>query len=149
VKGLKTEAARVEAAASTDQDERYRRAIGRRYLRHRRLSDVEGMIEMRGPIDRTARVMAALVPIEWDLFEEARSAEVCEISGIAPIPVSVAQELSAAAFLKALITDGTDVHAVSHPGRAQPARLVTALEELQSECVIAGCQVDRHLEIDH
>ena len=75
--------------------------------------------------------------------------EVCEIPGVGPIPVSVAQELSADAFLKALITDGTDVHAVSHPGRTRPARLVTALEELQPECVIAGCHVDRHLEIDH
>jgi 5-methylcytosine-specific restriction endonuclease McrA len=52
-------------------------------------------------------------------------------------------------FDGALITDGTDVHAVSHPGRARPARLVTALLELQPECVIAGCHVDRHLEIDH
>ena len=75
MKGLRTEAARVEAAASTDQDERYRRAIARRYLRHRRMSDVEGMIEMRGPIDRTARVMAALEPIERELFETARGAE--------------------------------------------------------------------------
>jgi hypothetical protein len=203
VKGLKTEAARVEAAASTDQDERYRRAIGRRYLRHRRVSDVEGMIEMRGPIDRTARVLAALEPIERDLFDEARAAEVrelpealafdalvrmaddsarvaeltdgrraagtlvvrvdksvfdrgatvqgevCEIPGVGPIPVSVAQDLSVDAFLKCLITDGTDVHAVSHPGRARSARLVTALMELQPECVIAGCHVDRHLEIDH
>jgi hypothetical protein len=203
VKGLRTEAARVEAAASTDQDERYRRAITRRYLRHRRLSDVEGMIEMRGPIDRTARVMAALEPIERELFEIARGSEihelpealafdalvrladdsaraatmsdgrrapatvvvrvdkaafdrgttvdgeVCEIPGVGPIPVSLAQQLSADAFLKALITDGTDVLAVSHPGRARPARLVTALEELQPECVIAGCHVNRHLEIDH
>jgi hypothetical protein len=203
VKGLKTEAARVEAAASTDQDERYRRAIARRYLRHRRLSDVEGMIELRGPIDRTARVMAALEPIERELFEAARGAEtrelpealafdavvrmaddsarvaslsdgrrapatvvvrvdksafergdtidgeVCEIPGVGPIPVSVARELSADAFLKTLITDGTDVRAVSHPGRMMPARLMTALEELQPECVIAGCHVDRHLEIDH
>lgn len=30
-----------------------------------------------------------------------------------------------------------------------PARLRTALEELQPECVIAGCHIDRHLEIDH
>lgn len=203
VKGLKTEAARVEAAASTDQDERYRRVIGRRYLRHRRVSDVEGMIEMRGPIDRTARVMAALEPIERAVFEEARVAEtqelpealafdamvrladdaarvtemsdgrrapatvvvrmdksafergstvegeVCEIPGVGPIPVRVAQQLATDGILKAIVTDGTDVYAVSHRGRDIPARLRTALEELQPECVIAGCHVDRHLEIDH
>jgi hypothetical protein len=203
VKGLKTEAARVEAAASTDQDERYRRAIGRRYLRHRRVSDVVGMIEMRGPLDRTARVMAALEPIERAVFEDARGGEtrelpeayafdamvrladdaarvtelsdgrrspgtvvvrvdksafdrgetvegeVCEIPGVGPVPVRVAQELATDGIMKALITDGTDVHAVSHAGRTIPARLRTAIEELQPECVIAGCHVDRHLEIDH
>jgi hypothetical protein len=207
VKGLKTAAARIEAAASRDQDERYRNGITRRFLRHRRLSDVEGLIEMRGPIDRTARVMAALEPIEHVLFEAARAAtpedgprelpearafdalvrmaddsarvamltdgrrapatvvvrvdkaafergatadgELCEIAGVGPIPVSVAQELSADALLRSLITDGTAVLAVSNPGRTVPARLRVALEELQPECVIAGCHVDRHLEIDH
>jgi 5-methylcytosine-specific restriction endonuclease McrA len=41
------------------------------------------------------------------------------------------------------------VRSISHLGRTIPARLRTALEELQGECVIAGCHVDRHLEIDH
>ncbi len=204
VKGLKTEAARVEASASTDQDERYRRAIGRRFLRHRRLSDVEGMIEMRGPIDRTARVMAALEPIEHAVFEEARvgggrwsfprrwrSTRCCgspttrrgstELSDGRRSPATVVVRVDRSAFGRGgtvegevceivgcragpgegragardrrdhegIITDGTDVRAVSHLGRAIPARLRTALEEMQPECVIAGCHVDRHLEIDH
>ena len=63
--------------------------------------------------------------------------------------MSVARRLSNDVILKALITDGTDVRAVSHLGRTIPARVRTALEELQPECVIAGCHVDRHLEIDH
>jgi hypothetical protein len=75
VKGLKDECARVEAAASTDQAERYARVRANRYLRHRRISDVEGLIEMRGPIDATASVMAALEPYEKDLFHQARKAE--------------------------------------------------------------------------
>jgi hypothetical protein len=75
VKGLKTEAARVVAAAATDQDERYASAKARRYLRHRAISDVEGLLELRGPIDRTAAVMAALEPYERDQFEQARKAE--------------------------------------------------------------------------
>ena len=158
---------------------------------------------MRGPLDETAAFMAALTPIEADLFAAARSSEsreepaalafdamvqmagdsaaaalaangnrapativvridhtaftrggtepgeVCEIVGVGPIPVFVAQRLCDDAFLKALITDGTDVMAISHLGRTIPARMRTALEELQLECVIAGCHVDRHLEIDH
>jgi hypothetical protein len=205
IRGLKSACARVEAAASTDQETRYETARVRRYLRHRALSDVEGLIEMRGPIDETAAVMAALQPIEAGHFQRARTAEleareapealafdamkqmaddsataafvadgrrapatlvlrvdhsaflrgwtepgeVCEIVGIGPIPVSVARRLSNDVILKALITDGTDVRAVSHLGRTIPARVRTALEELQPECVIAGCHVDRHLEIDH
>ncbi len=40
----------------------------------RAISDVEGLVEMRGPIDLTARFMAALEPIEADLFDQARAA---------------------------------------------------------------------------
>ena len=203
VKGLRSACARVEAAASTDQDERYAACRERRSLRHRRLSDVEGLLEMRGPIDVTARVMAALEPHEAALFEQARASgrrehpdalvfdalaqmadesaaagvaakgrrapatvvvhvdhsafarghtepgETCEIAGVGPVPVSVAVKLSSDAILKALITDGTDVRAVSHLGRTIPARLRTAIEALSAECVISGCHVDRHLEIDH
>lgn len=69
--------------------------------------------------------------------------------GVGPIPVSVARHLSQDVVLKALITDGTDVRVVSHLGRTIPAHVRTALEEFQPECVIAGCHVDRHLEIDH
>jgi hypothetical protein len=205
VKGLKQTCARVEAAASTDQAQRYEKARADRCLRHRRISDVEGSIELRGPIDETARVMAALEPIEADLFVQARrrdpedreppearafdalvvmaddsatvamqssgrrapatvvvrvdhtaftrghteEGEMCEIAGVGPVPVAVARKLSGDAFLKALITDGTDIRAISHPGRTIPARMRTAIEALQPECVIAGCHVDRHLEIDH
>jgi hypothetical protein len=203
VKGLKTEAARVVAAASTDQDERYASAKARRYLRHRAISDVEGLIEMRGPIDRTATVMAALEPYEREMFDQARKAnrrelpealafdamvqlaadvaagryrdapgrapativvrvdktafdrgrsepgEVCEIPGVGPIPLSVARKLSQDAILKVLITDGTDVRSISHPGRTIPSKLRTAIEEAYPECASDGCHVDRHLEIDH
>lgn len=75
--------------------------------------------------------------------------EVCEIPGVGPIPVKVAQQLCEDSILKAIVTDGTDVRSISHLGRTMPARLRTALEELQPECVIAGCNVDRHLQIDH
>jgi hypothetical protein len=79
VKGLKTECSRVEAGASTDQDERYVSCRARRYLRHRAVSDVEGLIEMRGPLDRTASVMAALGPYERDQFEAARKGQRREV----------------------------------------------------------------------
>ena len=206
VKGLKQACARVEAAASTDQAERYEKARKDRYLRHRRISDVEGSIELRGPIDETARVYAALTPIEagslqggarlrtgrsgsrprrgrstrWSGWPTTRrrlrqsrvgdgrrrrswcgsitmrspgatprTGEVCEIVGIGPVPVRWPKKLSSDAFFKALITDGTDIRSISHLSRTIPARLRTAVEELYPECVIAGCHVDRHLQIDH
>ncbi len=77
------------------------------------------------------------------------SGEVCEIVGGGPIPVSVAQRMLDDSFLKVLLVDGTDVRAVSHPGRTIPARLRSAVEERSPECDIEGCHVTRHLEIDH
>ena len=73
VRGLRAACAAVEAAASTDQAARYEACRARRSLRHRRISDVEGLLEMRGPLDVTARVMAALQPHEAELFDQARS----------------------------------------------------------------------------
>ncbi|MGZ6967987.1 MAG: hypothetical protein ACXVKN_09640 [Acidimicrobiia bacterium] len=73
VRGLKNACARVEAAASTKQMERYEAVRAVRSLRHRRISDVEGLLEMRGPIELTSGVMAALQPIETDLFDQARA----------------------------------------------------------------------------
>jgi hypothetical protein len=52
--------------------ERYEAVRVRRSLRHRAVSDVEGLLELCGPIDLTARVMAALEPIEAQLFDQAR-----------------------------------------------------------------------------
>ncbi len=203
VRGLRAACAAVEAAASRDQAARYEACRARRSLRHRRVSDVEGVLEMRGPLDVTARVMAALAPHEAELFDQARSSErrehpealafdalaqmadesaavaaesngnrapatvvahvdhtaftrgwtepgeTCQIAGIGAVPVLVVRKLAGDAILKALITDGTDIRSVSHLGRTIPARLRTAIAALYPECVIAGCHVDRHLEIDH
>jgi hypothetical protein len=202
VKGLKDRCARVKAAACPEEDARYEAIRMRRSLRSWQDPDGTGRIDVRGPVDATARVMAALEPYEREFFRAARDAgrrehpeafafdalvamaegsssatdgaksrrestvvvrvdhaafvrgrtepgEVCEIAGVGPIPVSVARRLSNDTFFKALITDGEDVRAVSHLGRTIPARLRTAIEELQPECVVEGCHVNRHLQVDH
>jgi 5-methylcytosine-specific restriction endonuclease McrA len=199
VKGLKDQCARVRAAACPDEGARYRAIHEARSLRHWREVDGTGRIDMRGPADATARVMAALQPYERDLFRASRDAgrrerpdalafdalvtlagstrlekdgeascavvvrvdhaafrrghteagEMCEVAGVGPIPVSVADRLSDDAILKAVIVDGEDVRAVAHVGRTIPAKLRTAVEEMYHECVIEGCHVNRHLEIDH
>jgi hypothetical protein len=75
--------------------------------------------------------------------------EVCEIAGLGSIPVATARSLAGDALLKALAVDGVDVLKVAHVGRSIPARVRTALEERDGECVVPGCHVRANLEIDH
>jgi hypothetical protein len=203
VRGLRNECARVKAAACVDENERYEKVRAARSLRSWTDADGAGRIDIRGPVDATARVLEALAPYERQLFEEARAegrrerhdalafdalvalasapnrdnqkcdtkrrgitgvvridhrallrgwteaGEVCEIVGQGPIPVTVASRLLDDAFIKAVLVDGTDVLAVSHPGRNIPERLRTAIEEMHRECDIDGCHVTSNLEIDH
>ena len=75
MKGLRTECDRVVAAATSHEEEleRYERIRANRTLRHRKLADGSGCIDVRGPLDRTALIMAALEPFERTLFEEQRA----------------------------------------------------------------------------
>ena len=75
VRGLKTECDRVAAAAASRDTEldQYERIHAARSLRHRRLADGTGSIEIRGPLDRTAQMMASLEPFERELFTENRT----------------------------------------------------------------------------
>jgi hypothetical protein len=203
VRGLRRECERVKAAVRDDDAERYTRVREARSLRHSVGSDGAGRIEVRGPLDVTSKVMAALRRYERKLFKAARQAgrrerpdalafdalelalcgtgeapapaapgsvlpdfvvridgpalvrgrveraEVCEIAGVGPIPVHVASRLLDDAFLKAVLVDGTDVTGVSHPGRTILAKMRTAVEERDQTCIVEGCEVTEHLEIDH
>ena len=75
--------------------------------------------------------------------------EICEVPGVGPIPVATTRALCSDAILKAVITKGEDVKAVAHLGRTIPARLRTALEARDGECVVPGCHNRYRLEIDH
>jgi Domain of unknown function (DUF222)/HNH endonuclease len=77
------------------------------------------------------------------------SGEICEIPGIGPIPVEVANRLASDSILSVLVTDGVDVTAVAHAGRTIPASIRRALIERDQLCVVPGCEVRDHLEIDH
>src|SRR6202035_3550032 len=79
----------------------------------------------------------------------AEPGETCEVAGVGPIPVATAQAMMADAFLGAVVTDGVDVYTVAHLGRSVTAHQRTALEVRDRECVVEGCHVTRHLEIDH
>lgn len=76
--------------------------------------------------------------------------EMCEIAGIGPVPVSLARTLAADAVLRVLVT-GTadDATIISSTRRYIPAPLRTAIEARDRTCVVPGCHVRHHLEIDH
>jgi hypothetical protein len=73
VRGLRNECARVKAAACVDENARYERVRAARSLRHWTDADGAGRIDIRGPVDATARVLARLAPYEQELFEATRS----------------------------------------------------------------------------
>ena len=74
LKGLKTECDRVTAAARSRESDaaNTERIYTNRSLRHRKMSDGSGRIDIHGPLDRTAQIMAALEPLERELFEQNR-----------------------------------------------------------------------------
>lgn len=75
--------------------------------------------------------------------------ELCEIPGVGPVPLEVAESLMVDGILKLVIEDGVDISTVVHLGRAVPAHLETALVARDRTCVVPGCQVEFGLEIDH
>jgi hypothetical protein len=201
-KTFREKCARVRAAVRPDPMAGYERIRRRRNVRHWEDEDGAGRIDVRGPLDVTARIMNRIEAYAEDIFRAVRKSgaeyersgayafdglatmaeasasgaipatrprdtsmvvridldalrgwtepgEVCEIVGAGAIPVPVALRLAKDAFLKAVVTDGVDVHKVVHLGRRPPAVLVTALEELSQQCVRAGCDATRNLDIDH
>jgi hypothetical protein len=75
--------------------------------------------------------------------------EVCEISGLGPIPVDVARELLGDAILKLVITKGVDVANVTHLGRSPTIAQKVALWWRSPCCEIVECVRTQRLENDH
>jgi len=200
-KTFKDRCVRVMAAARRDEMAVYERIRRARGVRHWQDADGTGRIDVRGPVDATARIMKHLEPYEKEIFDAVRKSgaeyersgayafdalvamadasmgerapamrsetslvvridldalrgwtepgEVCEIVGAGPIPVPVALRMAKDAFLKAVVTDGVDVHSVVHLGRKPTAVLETALAELYGQCVKEGCDATTNLETDH
>ncbi|MHB8437558.1 MAG: HNH endonuclease signature motif containing protein [Acidimicrobiales bacterium] len=75
--------------------------------------------------------------------------DVCEIAGVGPVPLAVAEHIIGDSLLKLVITDGVDVTTACGLGRTIPAAVETALEARDRTCVVPDCDVSVGLEIDH
>jgi hypothetical protein len=75
--------------------------------------------------------------------------EVCEICGVGSVPVATARALLGDALFNVVVTQGADVRCVTGTGRTIPTALRVALFERDRTCVVPGCSVAHHLEIDH
>lgn len=106
-----------------------------------------GRLRRRG--SRPLGTVVVHVSLDAYLRGSVAPGEICEIRGAGPVPVSAAHRIAADAFIRAVVENGTDVLRVSHLGRSTPTHVLTAVETRSPTCVIEGCEVDRHLEIDH
>jgi hypothetical protein len=88
------------------------------------------------------------VDLEALLRGRAEGGEVCEISGVGPIPARRARELLGDAVLHLVITRGVDVLNVTHLGRGPTAAQRVALAWAAPVCTVEGCY-RRRLENDH
>jgi hypothetical protein len=74
--------------------------------------------------------------------------ELCELTGVGPIPVRRARELLGDAVLKLVITKGVDVLNVTSLGRGPTAAQKVALAWTMPTCTVEGCS-RTHTEYDH
>jgi hypothetical protein len=75
--------------------------------------------------------------------------EVCEIAGIGPVPLEVAQRLAADSVLRVLVTKGGQPMAVTPGVRTVPRALRLLLEARDRTCVVTGCDAKCGLQVDH
>jgi hypothetical protein len=75
--------------------------------------------------------------------------EVCEITGLGPIPVRVARDLLGDAVVKLVLTKGVDVANVTHLGRGPTVAQKIALWWRTPQCTSLDCTRVQRIEFDH
>ena len=92
----------------------------------------------------------ALLRVDAEALRRGRVAgeELCEITGVGPVPVSVAKDVLGEAILKLVITNGVDVANVTHLGRGPTTAQKIALMWTNPLCSVQGCH-RRRIEYDH
>ncbi|MGH8840097.1 MAG: DUF222 domain-containing protein [Jiangellaceae bacterium] len=111
---------------------------------------VGGPPDTRSPRPRPNERYLALLRVDVEALRRGgvTGDQVCEISGVGPVPVTVARELLGDAVLKLVITRGIDVCNVTHLGRGPTAAQRIALAWTSPGCTVEGCARTR-VEYDH
>jgi hypothetical protein len=99
---------------------------------------------------RTTPTHLALLRLDLEALLRGRveGDELCEISGLGPVPVRIARQLLGDAVLKLVLTRGVDVANVTHLGRGPSGTQRTAMLWGFPTCVVQGCHAVR-TEADH
>jgi len=92
----------------------------------------------------------ALLRVDVTALQRGRVAgeDLCEITGVGPVPVTAAREMLGQAIVKLVITRGVAVANVTHLGRGPIAAQRAALLWTSPGCAVQGCDGTR-TEIDH
>ena len=98
---------------------------------------------------RPRQMMIVHVAYEAIVRGALADGETCEIRGIGPIPLEVAQSLALDSILRVLVTKGGQPMAVTPGVRTIPVALRQLIEARDRTCVVPGCDVKVGLQIDH
>ena len=136
----------IELDRLTDEIFHERRATGIREARETYVWDALVRMSQRSRDgsgsgrSRSPRHLGLLrIDIEALRRGQVQGDELCEITGVGPVPVRVAKELLGDATLKLVITRGVDVLNVTSLGRGPTAAMRQALLWTSPTCVVEGC----------
>jgi len=112
---------------------------------------VELVTEGRGGDTRTRPKHMMIVHVAYEAIVRGTLAdgEVCEISGIGPVPLEVARRMATDSILRVLVSKGGQPMAVTPGVRTIPRALRLLLEARDRTCVVPGCDVKLGRQVDH
>jgi len=141
--------AEVNAAldAETDLIFREARAVGGRDPREAYAADALHALITRGPRKATGATLVIDAGVSEQGF--ASRGQRCEIPGIGPIPVTIAQQMLETAKVRAVPANPALLPEYSTARRYYPPWLTAWLEQQYPVCGVEGCDADFNLETDH
>jgi hypothetical protein len=103
------------------------------------------------PAASGAATHLALLRVDLEALGRGRveGDELCEITGLGPVPVATARALLGESILKLVITTGVDVAHVTHLGRGPTAAQRIALLWSSPGCDVRGCSSTISVQADH